>query len=103
MQFSSDTERPLGLNAEMGRVLSVVHLGQICRRFEICGSMRSGKFLDESLIGTGCLGLFGMKNSPQSVSDGLKTDKICQFENHRLQKFTASSLGPLLVRCPSES
>jgi len=38
-----------------------------------------------------------------SVSDGVQTDEICQFENDRLQKFNTSSIGSLLVRCPSGS
>jgi hypothetical protein len=39
----------------------------------------------------------------KTVIDGFKTDQIWQFEIHHLQKFNASSIGPLLVRRPSGS
>ena len=38
-----------------------------------------------------------------SVSNGVQTDETCQFKNDRLQRFNASSIGPLLVHCPSGS
>ncbi len=37
------------------------------------------------------------------VSDGVKADETCPFENRRAQKLKVSSIRPLLVCCPSES
>ena len=45
--------------------------------------MRSGSFLNKSLIGTGCLGLFGMRNSAvvMSVLRVLKVSDLADREN----------------------
>jgi hypothetical protein len=54
-------------------------------------------------LGTNLRARFARGDLQPTVSEGVKTDETCQFENHCLQNFNASLIRPLLVGCPSGS